>query len=108
MDLNSLIYSENAGNIQLVVNAKDLRDFADNLIAFAKQEIKQRDENPYYTREELETMLHVSAPTLVNYRKKGLIPEPVIIDGKALYNKAEVNKAIANNKIRIKIRRKEQ
>lgn len=108
MDLNSLIYSENAANIQVVVNAKDLRDLCDNLIAFAKQELRQRDENPYYTREELETMLHVSAPTLVNYRKKGLIPEPVIIDGKALYSKAEVNEAIANNKIRIKIRRKEQ
>lgn len=108
MDLNSLIYSENAANIQVVVNAKDLRDFADNLIAFAKQEIKQRDENPYYTREELETMLHVSAPTLVNYRKKGLIPQPVIIDGKALYSKAEVNEAIANNKLKIKIKRREQ
>ena len=108
MDLNSLIYSDNAANIQVVVNAKDLRDFADSLIAFAKQELKQRDENPYYTREELETMLHVSAPTLVNYRKKGLIPQPVIIDGKALFSKAEVNEAIANNKIKLKIRRKEQ
>ena len=104
MDLNSLIYSDNAANIQVVVNAKDLRDFADSLIAFASKKIQERDEPKYYTREELEKMLHVSAPTLVSYRKKGLIPEPVIIDGKALYNKAEVNKAIEDKKVKIKLK----
>ena len=90
MDLNSLIYSENAANIQVVVNAKDLREFADNLIEFAKQEIKQREEDPYYTREQLMTMLHVTAPTLISYRKKGLIPEPIMLDGRVLYKKDEV------------------
>ena len=105
MDLNNLIYSDNAANIQVVVNAKDLRDFADRLVEFAKQQIQERDEPKYYTREELEKMLHVSAPTLVAYRKKGLIPEPVVIDGKVLYNKAEVNKAIEESKVKIKIKR---
>ena len=104
MDLNSIIYSENAANIQVVINAKDLRDFADRLVDFATKKIKEQNEPEYYTREELETMLHVSAPTLVSYRKKGLIPEPVTIDGKVLYNKAEVNKAIEERKVKIKIK----
>ena len=34
MDLNSIIYSEEAPKIQLVVNAKDLRDFAESMIAW--------------------------------------------------------------------------
>lgn len=104
MDLNSIIYSDNAANIQVVVNGKDLRDFADRLIEFASKKIQERDEPKYYTREELETMLHVSAPTLVSYRKKGLIPEPLTIDGKVLYDKAEVNKAIEERKVKIKIK----
>lgn len=102
MGLNELLYSENAANIQVVINAKDLRDFADRLVEFATQKIQERDEPKYYTREELEQLLHVSAPTLVAYRKKGLIPEPVVIDGKVLYNKAEVNKAIEERKVKIK------
>ena len=34
MDLHSIIYSEEAPKIQLVVNAKDLRDFAESLMAW--------------------------------------------------------------------------
>ena len=104
MDLNSIIYSENAANIQVVINAKDLRDFADRLVDFATKKIKEQNEPEYYTREELQQMLHVSAPTLVTYRKKGLIPTPVTIDGKVLYNKAEVNKAIEKRKVKIKLK----
>ena len=102
MDLNSLIYSDNAANIQVVVNAKDLRDFADSLIAFATKTIKERDEPSYYTRDELLELLHVSDPTLMSYRKKGLIPEPVTIEGRVLYNKADVRKAIESGKLKLK------
>lgn len=102
MDLNSLIYSDNAASLQLVVNAKDLRDFADSLIAFATQQIKERDEPSYYTRDELLKMLHISDPTLMSYRRKGLIPEPVTIEGRVLYNKADVRKAIEDGKLKVK------
>lgn len=105
MDLNSIIRSEEAGNIQLVVTAKDLRELLDGAIAFATQKIQERDEPKYYSREELEKMLHVSSPTLISYRKKGLIPEPVVIEGKTLYNKADVNKAIEANKMKFRIKR---
>ena len=102
MDLNALIYSENAATIQVVVNAKDLRDFADSLMEFATKKIKERDEPTYYSREELLEVLHVTDPTLNEYRKKGLIPEPIKISGKVLYDKAKVHEALRNGKLRIK------
>jgi predicted DNA-binding transcriptional regulator AlpA len=98
MDLNDIIHSENAGNIQLVVTAKDLRELLDGAMAFAMKRIKEADEPSYYSRDELAAMLHVSQPTLLEYRKKGWIPEPVKMDGRVLYDKAKVRDALANNK----------
>lgn len=103
MDLNSILHSENAANIQLVISAKDLRDCFESWQKFATQQIKDREEDPYYTREQLMVMLHVSAPTLISYRKKGLIPEPIVLDGRVLYKKAEVNEAIEKN-VRLKLK----
>lgn len=103
MDLNAIIRSENAANIQLVVNAKDLRDLLDGAIAWGMKTIKERDEPTYYTREELaEKVLHVSQPTLLSYRKKGWLPDPVTIGGRVLYDKAKVREAMANGKIKVK------
>ena len=104
MDLNSIIRGEGAANIQLVINAKDLRDFADSLMKYATQTIQERDEPKYYTREELrDEVLHVSDPTLRKYREEGLIPKPVTIGGRVLYDKAEVRKALEEGKMRINI-----
>lgn len=108
MDLNALIYSDNAANIQVVVSAKDLRDFADSLMAFATQKIKERDEPTYYTREELEELLHCSTPTLLSYRRQGLIPEPVTMGGKTLYDKAKVREAMTSGRLKVKVNRTKQ
>ena len=108
MDLNALIYSDNAANIQVVVSAKDLRDFADWLMAFATQKIKERDEPTYYTREELEELLHCSTPTLLSYRRQGLIPEPVTMGGKTLYDKAKVREAMTSGRLKVKVNRTKQ
>lgn len=108
MDLNALIYSDNAANIQVVVSAKDLRDFADSLMAFATQKIKERDEPTYYTREELEELLHCSTPTLLSYRRQGLIPEPVTMGGKTLYDKAKVKEAMTSGRLKVKVNRTKQ
>ena len=40
MDLHSIIYSEEAPKIQLVVNAKDLRDYAESMIAWGMKTIQ--------------------------------------------------------------------
>lgn len=102
MDLNSIIRSDGAANIQLVVNAKDLRDLLDGAMAFAMKKIKERDEPEYYTREELAKVLHVSLPTIYEYRKKGVIPEPVKIGDRVLYDKAKVHEAISSGHVRVK------
>lgn len=108
MDLNALIYSDNAANIQVVVSAKDLRDFADSLMAFATQKIKEREEPTYYTREELQELLHCSTPTLLSYRRQGLIPEPVTMGGKTLYDKAKVREAMTSGRLKVKVNRTKQ
>lgn len=99
MDLKNIIYSEEASKILLVVNAKDLRDLLDGAIAWGMKTIKERDEPSYYTREEMLQLLHVSDPTLLEYRKKGLIPDPVKVDGRVLYDKAEVREALKKHRI---------
>lgn len=105
MDLNALVYSDNAASVQLVISAKDLREFADNLIEFATRKIKERDEPTYYSREELLKVLHVTDPTLNDYRKRGLIPEPIkIAGGKVLYDKAKVLEAIESGQIKLRRR----
>ena len=104
MDLNALVYSENAAGVQLVISAKDLRDFADSLMDFATQKIKERDEPTYYSREELLEVLHVTDPTLNEYRKKGLIPEPIRMGGKVLYDKAKVREAIESGRLKVRQR----
>lgn len=99
MDLHSIIYSDEAPKIQLVVNAKDLRDFAESIMAWGMKTIKERDEPTYYTREEMMELLHVSDPTIRDYRKKGLIPEPVTVGGRVLYDKAKVREALTKNRV---------
>lgn len=101
MDLTTIIHSENADKIQLVVSAKDLRELLDRAMQFAIQQQQERDEPKYYTREELrDDVLHCSDPTLRNYRKKGIIPEPITIGGRTLYDKAEVKRALNDGKNR--------
>lgn len=97
MDLMSLIRSGNAANIQLVVNAEDLRDFADKLMAYATKTIKERDVPDYYTREQLADKLHVSLVTLNRWKKTGILPEPITIEGRVLYDKAAVRDTINSN-----------
>ncbi len=99
MDLHSIIYSDEAPNIQLVVNAKDLRDFAESIMVWGMKTIKERDEPTYYTREEMMELLHVSDPTIRDYRRKGLIPEPVTVGGRVLYDKAKVREALTKNRV---------
>lgn len=102
MDLNSIIRSEGAESIQLVVSAKDLRDLLDGAMAFAIKTIKERDEPTYYTREELAGILHVSQPTLLEYRKKGLIPEPVKVGDRVLFDKVKVREAIESGNVKVR------
>ena len=107
MGLTELLHSPNVANIQVVVSAKDLQDFANSLIAFATRKIKEQDEPTYYTREELAEKLHISLPTLNRWRDTGLLPEPVKMEGRVLYDKAKVRDLIDQNyKLKRKLTRK--
>lgn len=107
MQLTELIQSKEAGNTLLVVTAKELGKFADDLIAFATQKIKEREEPDFYTREELAAKLHISLVTLGRWRDLGYLPEPVTIGGRVQYDKAEVRDMInKNRKLTIKLNHK--
>lgn len=105
MNLNDLMHSPDAAHIQVVISAKDLRDCFESWMNFAIDKIRERDEPSYYSREELLEVLHVTDPTLNDYRKRGLIPHPIKIGGKVLYDKAKVQEAIESGRLRLKPRR---
>lgn len=101
MNLNDLMHSPDAAHIQVVISAKDLRDCFEQWMNFAIDKIRERDEPSYYSREELLEVLHVTDPTLNEYRKRGLIPNPIkIAGGKVLYNKAKVQEAIESGRLK--------
>ena len=102
MNLHDILYSPNAANIQLVVSAEELRKCFEDFPAWGMKTIKERDEPTYYTREELEQLLHVSNPTIISYRKKGWLPEPVTIGGRVLYDKAKVREAMASGSLKVR------
>lgn len=102
MNLNDLIHSPNASQIQVVISAEDLRKCFEDFTAWGMQRIKEQDSPEYYSRDELAGLLHVTAPTIIAWRKKGLLPEPVTIEGRVLYDKAKVREAIAKGKVKLK------
>lgn len=102
MDIYSVINSPNADNVQLVVSAADLKKCFDDLRSWCIKCIKEETEPSYYTREQLQELLHISAPTLISYRRKGLLPDPVTIEGRVLYEKSAVRHALENGTIKIK------
>ncbi len=104
MDLHNILYSPNAANIQLVVNAAELRRCFEKLEEQIMKRIQEHDDPQFYTREELAEVLHVSVPTIYNYKNKGLLPDPVTIEGRVLYDKAQVRQCIESGKLRLRIR----
>ena len=103
MDLHNILYSPNAANIQVVINAADLRKCFENLEQSIMQRIQEHDEPQFYTREQLAEVLHVTAPTIYKWRNKGLLPQPVTMNGRVLYEKAKVRQSIESGKIRLRI-----
>jgi hypothetical protein len=66
--------------------------------AISKQQPKTDEEPHYLTRNELASMLHVTLVTLWGYQKKGILI-PKKIGNRILYDKSEVNKALATGKL---------
>ena len=107
-DLSSIINGKQGAQALFVVSGEDLAKLFEDIKKFCIATIKERDEPKYYTREELAEVLHVSLVTLGRWRDNGLLPEPVKIDGRVLYDKAKVRDAIEGSytlKRKLKVRK---
>lgn len=97
MDLQMLIQSDNAQNIQVVINAADLKKCFDDLRKWCIDFIKEETDPQYLTRKEIEKRLHISTVTVYSWVKKGWLPEPVKINGRVLWEKSKVRDYINSN-----------
>lgn len=79
-------------NVQLVVNAADLREFAVSLIQQTK-ELYETKEPRYYTRKQMCELLGITLPTLHKYIKEGYL-QPAKINGRLLFDAWAVDDAI--------------
>ena len=80
---------------------KELMDnFADAVAerVIAKMKAEEADKPKYYTRKELCELLHVTTPTVIELVKRGEICEKRI-GGRILYDAAEIDKAVQEQKI---------
>ena len=80
---------------------KELMDnFAEAVAERVIAKLKAEDSNKpkYYTRKELCEMLHVTTPTVIELVKRGEIREKRI-GGRILYDAAEIDKAVQEQKI---------
>ena len=64
----------------------------------AKMKAEEADKPKYYTRKDLCEMLHVTTPTVIELAKRGEIREKRIV-GRILYDAAEIDKAVREQKI---------
>ena len=96
---NMITGLESLGNLQTPLNTvlENLADtIADKVIAKIKAE--ESNKPKYYTRKELCEILHVTNPTVIEMVKRGEIREKKI-GGRILYDAAEIDEAVKENKI---------
>jgi excisionase family DNA binding protein len=101
MDLHNILYSADPSelkNVQLVVNAADLRQCFDEQEKWIRSVIKEASEPEYYTREELSQLLHISLPTIDRRVESGKLPKPIKHGRRVLFDKSSVNCYIKENK----------
>lgn len=91
---------ETLGDIQTPLNVmlENLAEtIADKVVARIKEE-EDSNKPKYYTRKELCEILHVTNPTVIEMVKRGEIREKKI-GGRILYDAAEIDEAVKENKI---------
>ena len=90
---------ETLGDIQTPLNTV-LENLADAIAEKVAAKIKAEDSNKpkYYTRKDLCEILQVTNPTVIEMVKRGEIREKKI-GGRILYDAAEIDEAVKENKI---------
>lgn len=95
-DLMSIISSGNA-NIKLEITSEDLRQFSEELINRAVNEVatvmQDSQEDHLLTKEETKQRLGVCDATLWHWDKKGYL-KPVKVGSKVKYRESDVNKIL--------------
>jgi len=100
MDLHSLLYSDsqNLSQVQLVVNAEDLRKCFDAQERWIRSVISDATNPEYYTRSEVSKLLHITLPTVDRWVETGKLPKPSKNGRRVLFNKASVQYVLNQNK----------
>lgn len=95
-DIMSILSAGNA-NIKLEITGEDLRNFSEELISRAVNEVatamQDNKEDCLLTKEEIKKRLGVCDATLWHWDKKGYL-KPVKIGSKVKYRESDVNKIL--------------
>lgn len=90
-------------NIRIEVTAKDLLDFADEIVARVRQEVGTQPEEGFYSVEEVMGIYNIKArSTLYKWDKRGYLPCEKV-GSRIQYQKGLVHKVLGNPKT-LKIR----
>ena len=77
---------------------KEILNGVSQLLSEFQKNLGLYDQNTFLTRKQLADMLNISFPTLRKCVKRGTIPE-TSIDGRVVYNLAEVKEALKKNNL---------
>ena len=91
MSINNLI--EQDRNVQLVVNAADLKELFLEWSKEKDSQIQATKEDQYLSPNDTVAILRVSKPTLWRWEKQGFLV-PVKIGGKKYFRKSDVDKLL--------------
>lgn len=80
-------------NVQLIINASDLKVFSDTLINEAVERFAKPKEETYITAEQATKILHVQRNTLWRWEKENYLV-PVRFGTKVRYKMSDINKIL--------------
>ena len=85
--------------IKIEITAKDLLDFADDIVARVKREVNEQQVEGFYSVEQVMGMYNIKArSTLYKWDKRGYLPCEKV-GSRIQYQKALVHKVLGNPKI---------
>lgn len=85
--------------IKIEITAKDLLDFADDIVARVKREVNEQQVEGFYSVEQVMEMYNIKArSTLYKWDKRGYLPCEKV-GSRIQYQKALVHKVLGNPKI---------
>lgn len=85
--------------LKIEITAKDLLDFADDIVARVKREVSEQPEEGFYSVEQVMGMYNIKArSTLYKWDKRGYLPCEKV-GSRIQYQKALVHKVLGNPKM---------